>query len=161
MTGTIVAYIGEGKEYWPLAEKAIELAKARSSRLIFYDVDAASAFSNPLPTWWSAPGEAEQFGHRLDPEQLEKAGRAELRDRVSHARDEGVEAFGWLPSKRDAHELAEYAAKQNADLLVVPSSLEQKGLADWLKGRPSAGEVADQADQPVLVVDLEPEAAKA
>jgi nucleotide-binding universal stress UspA family protein len=161
MAGTIVAYIGEGPSYWPLAERAAELAASRKSRLIFYDVDAASAFSNPLPTVWSAEGEAEQFGDRLDPEQLDKAGRPELRDRVARARDEGVDAWGWLPSKRDAKELAEYAAKQNATLLVIPSTLEQKGLADWLKGRPSADEVVEEADQPVLVVDLEPEAAKA
>ena len=161
MTGTIVAYIGEGAAYWPLAERATDLAKSRNSSLIFYDVDAASAFSNPLPTVWSASGEAEQFGDRLDAEQLDKAGRPELRDRVSRAREAGVDAWGWLPSKRDAHALAEYAAKQDASLLVIPSTLEQKGLADWLKGRPSADEVVEEADQPVLVVDLEPEAAKA
>jgi hypothetical protein len=161
MAGTIVAYTGEGAAYWPLIERAIEVAKRRKSGLIFYDVDAASAFSNPLPTWWSAPGEKEQFGRRLDPEQLDKAGRHELRDRVTRAREQGVQAWGWLPSKRDAQDFGDYATEQGADLLLVPSTLEQKGLADWLKGRPSVDEIAEEADQPILEVDLEPQSAKA
>jgi len=159
MSGTIIAYVGEGKHFWPLVEKATDLAKARGSRLVFYDVDAASAFSNPLPTWWSAPGEAEQFGSRLNPEQLDKAGRHELRDRVSRARERGADAWGWLPSKRDAHALGEYATEQEADLVMIPSTLDHKGLADWLRGRPSAADVEEELDQPVVVVELEPEAA--
>jgi len=44
---------------------------------------------------------------------------------------------------------------------MIPSTLEQKGLADWLKGRPSAAQVEKELDQPILVVELEPEAASA
>jgi nucleotide-binding universal stress UspA family protein len=161
MPKTIVAYTGEGETYRPLNERALDLARRTKARLIFYDVDAASAFSNPLPTWWSAPGEKEQFGSRLNPEQLDKAGRHELRDRVAFARSAGVDAWAWLPSKRDAQALGEYASEQGADLLLVPSTLEQKGLADWLKGRPTVEDIANEANQPVLTVDLEPEAAKA
>jgi len=161
MSRCVIAYTGEGSRFWPLIEHAIELAKARGAALIFYDADAASAFSNPLPTWWSAEGEKEQFGDRLGPVELEKAGCEELSQRVENARAQGVDAFGWLPSKRDASALAEYATEQEADLLVIPSSLEQKGLGDWLKGRPSADEVVDKTELPVVIVDLEPEAAKA
>lgn len=160
MAGSIIAYVGEGQKYWPLIEQAIDLAGKRQARLIFYDADAASMFSNPLPTVWSADGLKEQFDNRLDPEQLEKAGREELRDRVLHARERGVDAWGWLPSKRDAEALGEYAHEQNATLVVIPKQLEKHGLTGWLKGRPTASEIVDQAEQPVLEVDLEPEAAK-
>src|SRR5690606_1552070 len=107
--------------------KAIDLAATRKTPLIFYDVDAASAFSSPLPTVWSSDGLADQFGNRLDPDQLEKAGRGELRDRVIHARDRGVDAWAWLPQKRDAEALAEYAAEQDASLVVIPRNLERHG----------------------------------
>jgi hypothetical protein len=160
MPNTIIAYVGEGPRYWPLIEQSIDLATARQARLIFYDADAASAFSSPLPTVWSGDGLAEQFDDRLNPEQLEKAGRQELRDRVLHARDKGVDAWGWLPSKRDAKTLGEYAQQQNASLVIIPTELEKHGLMDMLKGRPTAEEIVDESDQPVLEVDLEPEGAK-
>jgi nucleotide-binding universal stress UspA family protein len=161
MTGSVIAYIGDGDRYWPLIERAFDVAERRGSPLILYNADAASMFSNPLPTWWSADGEKEQFGERLDPEQLEKAGYEDLSQRVVSARSRGIDAFGWLPSKRDAHALAEYADNQGADLLVVPSSLDQKGLVDWIKGRPTTDQVAEETDLPLVVVELEPETAKA
>ena len=160
MTECIIAYTGEGERYWPLIEKSIDLANARSARLIFYDADSASMFANPLPTWWSADGEEEQFPNRLTPEHLEKAGQQELKSRVEHARGLGVDAYGWLPSKRDAEALAEYAEEQGATLVVIPSNLEHGGLMGWIKGRPSGAEVADAASQPVIQVDIEPIPAK-
>jgi hypothetical protein len=45
--------------------------------------------------------------------------------------------------------------------LVVPSSLDQKGLVDWIKGRPTTDQVAEETDLPLVVVELEPETAKA
>jgi nucleotide-binding universal stress UspA family protein len=160
MTRTIVAYIGEGRKYWPLIERAIDVAEERQARLIFYDSDAASMFSNPLPTVWSADGQKEQFDDRLDPEQLEKAGREEVRDHVIHARDRGIDAWGWLPSKRDAKALGEYAQQHGATLVIIPKQLEKSGLGDWLRGRPTAEQIVEESEQPVLEVDLEPEAAK-
>lgn len=161
MTECIIAYTGEGERYWPLIEKSIDLANARSARLIFYDTDSASMFANPLPTWWSADGEEEQFPNRLTPEHLEKAGQDELKRRVEHARGLGVDAYGWLASKRDADALAEYAQEQRATLIVVPSTLDDGGLKNWIQGQPSVEDVADAAYQPVIKVELAPEAAKA
>ncbi len=155
MSNCIIAYLGEGDHYWPLIARATSVAKQRKARLIFYDSDAASRLgANPLPTWWSGDGMKEQFDNRLGPEELEKAGREELRDHVGRARGEGLDAHGWLPSKRGAKELAEYATEQGADLLIIPSDLEQNGLAEWLKGQPTADKVADETHLPVLVVDL-------
>jgi nucleotide-binding universal stress UspA family protein len=160
MPPTIIAYIGDGPRYWPLIERAIDLAASRKAGLILYDVDGASPFSSPRPNEWSSEGLAEQFQDRLSPQQLEKAGREELRDRVIHARDRGIETWGWLPKKRDAQTLGEYAAQQGASLVVIPTQLEKHGLLDMLRGRPSADEIVEETDSPVLEVDLEPEAAK-
>jgi nucleotide-binding universal stress UspA family protein len=155
MSKTIIAYLGHGDHFAPLIERANSLALSRGAKLIFYDSDAASRLgASPLPTAWSGEGLKEQFSECLDPEQLEKAGQEELRDRVEAARRQGIDAFGWLPSKRGAKELAEYAVNRGADYLIVPSDLEQNGLADWLKGQPSADEVADESHLPVLVVQL-------
>src|SRR5690606_38705156 len=108
----IRAYTGENERYRPLDQQALQAAKEAGARLIYYDADAASrlgaAGASPLPTVWSADGEQEQFGNRLDPVHLEKAGRAWLRDTVVAARAEGVDAYGWLPSSNSAESLAEY-----------------------------------------------------
>lgn len=162
MAECIVAYTGEGERYRPLIEKSMELAQARSSRLIFYDADAASQMGNPLPTFWSSTdGPGEEHHDRLGPVDLEKAGRAELRDRVNRARELGIDAFGWLPVKRGAKDLADYATEQEATLLIVPSDLDHQGLSGWFKRKPSVEKITEEADQPVLVVELEPQVAHA
>lgn len=155
----ILAYTGEDERYRPIDRIATETAKRTGARLIFYDADAASRFgaagASPLPTWWSADGEQEQFDNRLDPVQLEKAGRSWLKHTVEDARAEGVEAFGWLPSSNSAESLADYAHEQHADLIYVPNDLDQGGLAAWVKGQPTLDAVKDEVEGPVVTVDLE------
>jgi len=156
----IIAYTGEGERYAPMFEQAMEAAEASSARLIFYNADAASRFGGePLPTFWSGEGDGDQFGSRLTPEMLEKAGRQELQGWVLNARARNIDAWGWLPSSRGADALAEYANEQGADLLFVPSDIEHTGLGGWLKGQPSAEQIGEAADQPVVIVELEPMAA--
>ena len=161
MARCIVAYMGKGDRYAPLIERSIEVARSRGARLIFYDAESASMFSRPLPTAFSADGEAEQYGDKLNPQQLEKVGREDLGGLVARARGLGVDAFAWLAAKRDAKEFADYAASQDATLVVIPSHLEKSGLTDWLKGRPSGEELNEETDQPVMEVELEPEPANA
>ena len=51
MSKSVIAYTGEGQHFWPLIERAIEIARDRDSRLILYDAGAASRLgANPLPT---------------------------------------------------------------------------------------------------------------
>lgn len=155
----ILAYTGENERYRPLDQQALQAAKEAGARLIYYDADAASrlgaAGASPLPTVWSADGEQEQFGNRLDPVHLEKAGRAWLRDTVVAARAEGVDAYGWLPSSNSAESLAEYAHEQGADLIYVPKDLDRGGLTAFLKGKPTLQHIKDEVHEPVVTVDLD------
>ncbi len=161
MTECIVAYTGEGQRYWPLIEKSIDVANSRSARLILYNVDSASKFANPLPTRWSADGGEEQVPAVLSPEDLEKAGQGELKRHVENARGRGVDAYGWLASERGAETFSEYAAEQGATLLIVPSSLEEGGFANWMAGQPSGEDIAESTHQPILRVEIELESANA
>jgi hypothetical protein len=155
----IIAYTGEEERYRPIDRLAISTAQRIGARLIFYDADAASRFgaagASPLPTWWSGDGQQEQFDNRLDPEQLEKAGRSWLKGRVEAARANGVEAYGWLPSSNSAEALADYAREQHAGLVYVPSELDQSGLAAWLKGEPTLEAIEHELEGPAVAVDLE------
>lgn len=152
----IIVYLGEDESrYKSVFDAAVETARSSEARVILYDADAASVLgASPLPTWWSADGERELVGDKLSPEGLERAGCAAMARQVRHARSLGIDAWGWLPSSRRAKHLAEYADQEGADLLIVPSDLEDVGILGRLKGEPTAEEIAESAERQVLVVDV-------
>jgi len=108
---------------------------------------------------WSGDGEDEQFGDRLDPNDLEAAGRRALADQVRVIRAAGIEAFGWLPPKADADSLVEYAAKQGAELVLVSTDDAAliNGLQSMLPGIAPPG-VASQVHATVPVERIRVEA---
>ena len=149
----IVAVTSEDERFAAARRLGVELARDAGAALILYDWDSASILDSPLPTWWSADGETEQFGDRLDIPQLEMAGRAPLAGQVSAARELGVEAYGWLPSEHGPEPLARYAARQGARTIVVPASLDEAGVVEHILS--GAGDVVDdlrQASQAEVVV---------
>lgn len=152
----IIAYMGEDEHSARVAEVAITKAKETAAQLILYDADAASRLGPPLPTWWSAEGSGDAFPDRLNPDELEAAGRGQHAELVRDARAKGVDAYGWLPSARGAKGLANYAAKVGADLLILPADLEDIGLFARIKGENTPGEIEQQAQIPVLTVELAP-----
>lgn len=121
---TIIAVTSDGERHRNVVERAAAVASKTGATVILFDIDAGnmSALESPLPTDWSAEGESDQFGKRLDPGDLEAAGQGPLADQVRVVRAAGVNAFGWLPDKSDARALAEYAAEQAADLVLVSAS---------------------------------------
>jgi nucleotide-binding universal stress UspA family protein len=151
----IIAYLGEADRYRPVRKAALEAARSAHARLILYDADAASRFGEPLPTWWSGEGADQMFSKRLAPHELEAAGRHRVAQYVRDARLHGLDAYGWLPHSRGAEELARYADSQEADMLVLPSDLENVGLLGKIKGQSSVAEIASQAERPIVIVDPE------
>ena len=148
----IIAYTGEDDRYRTVRSAAIDTARSSEARLILYDIDAAQMFAAPLPTEWSGEGDRDQFDDMLTADDLERAGRHSLAEQVNEARAAGVEAFGWLPSKKGAEALAEYAEQHGADLVMVPDGMEHPGLLDRLRGN-TAEKVAEKAPAAVAVVD--------
>lgn len=148
---TIVVYSGEGDSYEGVRRRAIELARESRATLVFYDADAASPLESPLPTNWSAEGADDRIPNRLEPDDLEAAGRAAIAQQVRQARAEGVEAYGWLPSGADAQDLAKYAEEVGADLILMPAELKDPGLVDRVRGR-STKATREAARVPVEVV---------
>ncbi|HEX6031397.1 MAG TPA: universal stress protein [Tepidiformaceae bacterium] len=149
----IIAYMSEDERFRSVLEAAEETAAAANARLILFDADAASRFSDPLPTEWSGEGAGELFGDALMPDDLERAGRHGFAEQVRHARSRGIQAFGWLPKAKDADAIAEYADREHADLIMLPSHLEEPGLLGKLKGESSVEEAAEKAGRPVAVID--------
>ena len=128
---TIIAVTTEDDRHAMVIDRAAGLAIETNATVILYDLDAdMGPLESPLPTAWSGDGEEEQFGDRLDPNDLEAAGRSALADQVRVIRAAGIEAFGWLPPKADADALVEYATRQGAELVLV--STDDAALIDAL-----------------------------
>jgi hypothetical protein len=146
---TIIAVTSGDARHDQVVDRATEVASQTGATVILFDLDAAiSPLESPLPTDWSGQGEQEQFGDRLDPGDLDAAGQGALADRVRVVRAAGVAAFGWLPPKADGNALAEYAARQAADLVLV--STEDTDLIEALRQQPAldARAVAAGIDRP-------------
>jgi nucleotide-binding universal stress UspA family protein len=144
---TIIAVTSKETRHVAVLNRAAALGKEAGATVILFDLDAdLGPFESPLPTDWSGEGEQQQFGSRLDPNDLEAAGQAALADRVRMVRSAGVDAFGWLPPKADASSLVEYAAEQAADLVLV--STEDAELIQGLRSSPEASpDKRDRADE--------------
>jgi nucleotide-binding universal stress UspA family protein len=151
---TIIAYTSEDGRYDSVVEAAEQVARDAHARLILYDADAASRFSEPLPSNWSGEDARELFDRdALSPDELEMAGRHAIAEQVRHARNQGIDAFGWLPRHKDASHIAAYADREHADLIMLPSDLEEPGLMGKLKGESSVKETMEKAGRPLAVVD--------
>jgi hypothetical protein len=116
----IVAVTSDDVSHAAVVKRAANVAQSAGSTVILWDRDAStSPLESPLPTDWSGEGEQEQFGDRLGPNDLVAAGREPLARQVGQLRQNGLDAWGWLPPHADAKHLAEYAADQGADLVLV------------------------------------------
>jgi nucleotide-binding universal stress UspA family protein len=114
-----------------VAATAITRATNDSARLVFYAVDAASAFSSVRPTRWSADGD--QYQDLLTPVQLEMLGEHHVAVAVHRARQAGVDAYGWLPQRRGVAGIGRYARENAADVVVLGSAHGALAatLRDW------------------------------
>jgi hypothetical protein len=142
----VVAYTTEDDQHAEVRRAAAKHATAHGCVLILYAADVASWLSEPMPNQWASEGEAERFGDRLSPEELDALGRSAIAEQVRDADRAGVRAAAWLPKDKGAAALAAYASGQGAHVVFLPASL------DWIDElRPlfaptgSAGEAARPA----------------
>jgi len=149
---SIVAVTGEHGRYAAVRARAAALAADSRTTVILYDLDAASAFSSPVPTNWSAGGAEEDMPDRLSAEDAERAGRGAIAAQVRGLRDAGVDAWAWLPSDAGGDALADYARDQGADLILVPEELESPSLLDRLQGK-DVEQTVEAGSVPVVVVN--------
>ena len=142
----IVAWVGEGDELAHVERAALELARRNGARVILYDHDSASAFSDPVPNQWSSDGEERLFGDPLGDEELVKLGVEAMARKVAAARADGIDAWGWLASGHGTDDLVDYGRGHGADLLLLPAELEEPGLAERLNGD-TAAKAVEEAEQ--------------
>jgi nucleotide-binding universal stress UspA family protein len=149
----VVAYVSEDGELDHVRDAALEIGR-RGARVILYDRDSASAFSDPMPNQWSSQAEGAQFHDPLSDQELVKLGREPFARKVAAAREAGVDAWGWLASDHGTDALVAYARDHGADLILLPADLEDPGLGERLKGETvsKAVEEAEESTASVAVV---------
>jgi hypothetical protein len=118
---TVVAVTTEDDRLREVRKEGVERALREHATLILYDLTAGEdPLESPLPTEWSAEGTNEDIDDRLGPDELEAAGRAAIARQVQEARDQGIDAWGWLPAADDGATLLAYAADQPNPVVLVP-----------------------------------------
>lgn len=131
-TRCLVVCTDETGRYDASVDKALDIATEQHATVILYDVSApGSAFSTPRPNEWAGEGQQEDYERPLDPVALEKLGRHTLALQVQGARQRGIDAYGWLPDSIGGDALAEYAAQQHADLVLLPNDLDAPQITDY------------------------------
>jgi nucleotide-binding universal stress UspA family protein len=130
----LVAYVSEDEELDHVRDAAVAIGRRGGSKVILYDRDSASAFSDPMPNQWASQAEGAQFGDPLSDQELVKLGREPFARKVAAAREAGVDAWGWLASDHGTDAMVDYARDKGADLILLPADLEDPGLGERLKG---------------------------
>jgi hypothetical protein len=150
----VLAVTTDDDRYGATRAEATRIAAAQHGRLILYDWDAATVLGDPLPSEWSGEGTAEDVPSELDEAALEAAGRAAIAAQVAQARQAGVPATGWLPSKSGAESLSAYAREHGVSTIVVPRDLKAAGELERLATADSepADGVRENADATVVLV---------
>ena len=156
----LVAYVSEDDQLDHVRDAALEIGRG-GARVILYDRDSASAFSDPMPNQWASQAEGAQFHDPLSDQELVKLGREPLARKVAAARKAGVDAWGWLASDHGTDALVAYARDHDADLILLPADLEDPGLAERLKGETvdKAVEEVTEAPAGLAVVLVAPDGA--
>jgi nucleotide-binding universal stress UspA family protein len=144
----LVAYVSEDDELDHVRDAAVEIGGKGGAKVILYDRDSASAFSDPMPNQWGSQAEGAQFGDPLSDQELVKLGREPFARKVAAAREAGVDAWGWLASDHGTDALVAYARDHGADLILLPADLEDPDLGERLKGETVDNAVEEAQETP-------------
>lgn len=157
----LVAYVSEDDELDHVRDAAVALGRRDGAKVILYDRDSASAFTDPMPNQWASQAEGAQFGDPLSDQELVKLGREPFARKVAAAREAGVDAWGWLASDHGTDAVVAYARDHGADLILLPADLEDPGLGERLKGETvdKAVEEAEEKPSGLAVVLVAPDGA--
>ena len=136
--GGVLAFLDEEGTYDHVLRVGRTLSRETGSSLILFE-------SEP------APGAVDALEGPFGPADLLSRNRPALAEAVARARDEGIDAWGWIAAPDDPEPLVTCADGMDAAVIVLPVELEQGSLpARWREERL---EILSQASVSLVVVD--------
>ena len=141
-----VTSLDDSPEYAAVRACASGLAAADGGEVVLFEISAASYLVSPYPEknrrqWIRALGEPE----------LRRLGRSVVAKQMEMIRARGAGAQAILPTAHGFRHLAEWAEREDADLILIPVSLVNPGLFERLRGY-SLKTLLEHTKRPVVVV---------
>lgn len=141
-----VTSLDDSPEFAVVRSCAAGLAAADGGEVVLFEITAASYLVSPYPEenrrqWIRTLGEAE----------LRRLGRSPVARQMEVIKARGARAQAILPTSHGFSHLAEWAEREDADLILIPVSLVNPGLFERLRGY-SLKTLLEHTTRPVLVV---------
>jgi nucleotide-binding universal stress UspA family protein len=130
--GSVLAYVDETGQYDHVFRTARTLAREHDARLILYHSIAKPGEPIRIPDAGTEPTDASPAP--LSSEELRGASRPLLAGAVQEARDEGIDAWGWLAPDPGVGPLMRYAEHVNAEVVVLPAELGDTAVFANMRG---------------------------
>jgi nucleotide-binding universal stress UspA family protein len=149
--GSVLAYVDESGTFDHVLRTARTLAKEHAARLILYRSLAAP--NDPI----RVPEANAEDGPPPDPlsaRDLRRMGRPVLAAAVEGARDEAIDAWGWLTPEPGVGALMRFAEQVDAEVVVLPAELGDPTVFEGLRGE-QLQVALERGTVNVVVVDRE------
>ena len=141
-----ITAMDDSKEYEAVRSCACGLAAAQGGEVVLFEISAASYLVSPYPE-----ENRRQWIRTLGEPELRRLGRSPVARQLQAIRAKGADAQAILPTAHGFRHLAEWADREDADLILIPVSLVNPGLFDRLRGY-SLKTLLEHTTRPVLVV---------
>ena len=128
--GSVLAYVDETGQYDHVLRTARTLAREHEARLILYHSIAKPGEPIRIPD----AGTDTTPSPPLSSDDLRGAARPLLAVAVQDARDDGIDAWGWLAPDPGVGPLMRYAEHVNAEVVVLPAELGDTAVFANIRG---------------------------
>ena len=141
-----VTSLDDSPEYSVVRSCAAGMAGADGGEVVLFEITAASYLVSPYPE-----ENRRQWIRTLGEPELRRLGRSPVARQMEIIKARGVGAQAILPTSHGFKHLAEWAEREDADLIMIPVSLVNPGLFERLRGY-SLKTLLEHTTRPVLVV---------
>ena len=141
-----VTKLDDSPDYAVVRTCATEMAAAVGGEVVLFEISAASYLVSPYPE-----ENRRQWIRTLGEPELRRLGRSPVARQMEVIRARGAATQAILPTSHGFKHLAEWAEREDADLILIPVSLVNPGLFERLRGY-SLRTLLEHTARPVLVV---------
>lgn len=150
--GSVLAYVDESGTYDHVLRTARTLAKEHAARLILYHSLAAP--EDPIRVPDASSVALAGVPEPLSAQELRRVARPVLASAVEQARDDGIDAWGWITPEPGVGALMRFAELVDAEVVVLPAELGDPTVFERLRGE-QLQVALERGTVNVVVVDRE------